>query len=145
MPSVPDNGNNLGAEWLGALSKSVSNTQSETKKMLESAENGGFRISPEGIKPLKEALIRMQERLDSLGDVDFRKVTQKVQLGSHPYGQEVSNHVMKSVDREELSARKVISQLRKLIEDADASLDKALENYREHEKETADTLSKKRI
>ncbi|WP_019813897.1 hypothetical protein [Saccharomonospora saliphila] len=118
----------------------VTKTQVETRKLLEAANSGGFRISPEGVEPLKKALINMQERLDRISATSGYALGQRPRLGSHEYGRMVAAHDQKSGSGENNSANAVIHKLRKIIAEADEALTAALKNYHDHESETTQHL-----
>ncbi|MEU3274036.1 hypothetical protein ABZ639_24630 [Saccharomonospora sp. NPDC006951] len=151
MPFVPADGDSEAGSggFVGSITSSVSAidadaiaaTKAETKKLLDAANSGGFRISPEGVAPLKDALSAMQDRIDGLNVTIIRRLGQAPPLGSHDYGYAVAAHDQKGGSVEAGSAGVVIEQLRNVIEDAGAALDKALQNFQESESQTVDTLS----
>src|SRR5690606_17093868 len=122
---------NSGEGFQTAVARSVSalnaeviaQTRAETKKLVDSAESGGFRISPEGVEPLK----------------------QEPKLGSHAYGKTVANHSLKGAVEDPGSASMVIEKLRNILEDAGKALDLAVANYLEHEHGIAQTLKRRNI
>lgn len=144
---------NSGEGFQTAVTRSVSalnaeviaQTRAETKKLVDSAESGGFRISPEGVEPLKQALARMQERLDSLAYTTIFALKQEPKLGSHAYGKTVANHSLKGAVEDPGSASMVIEKLRNILEDAGKALDLAVANYLEHEHGIAQTLKRRNI
>lgn len=111
---------NSGEDLQTAVAKSVSalnadaveKTKVETQKLVDSAKSGGFRISPEGVEPLKQALVRMQGRLDELALRAGPVLNQTPKLGSHDYGKAVANHNHKGQAGDSNSADRTISQLR---------------------------------
>ncbi|WP_051442572.1 hypothetical protein [Saccharomonospora iraqiensis] len=148
MPLVPDPGQPTSDQ---RIDKSVTATDpeavdkaaAETRKLLDSARDKGFRISPEGVEPLKKALANMQSRLDELLARHAAVLSQRPKLGSHPYGQTVADHDLKSGSGDTTSATTVLKALVKVIENADKALDIALRNYQEEESETARNVSGK--
>ncbi|WP_277068794.1 hypothetical protein [Saccharomonospora viridis] len=153
MPFVSNSGGDSGGDWFSfdKLTKSVSainekavaDTRAETQKLLNSARNGGFHITPEGVKPLREALVRMQERLDSLSATSAHYLGQSPKLGSHDYGKTVAQHTLKGGSSEPGSASVVLEQLRTVLEDALAALQHAEDNYRNRESEVVSALKSK--
>ncbi|RBM19275.1 hypothetical protein DI005_16465 [Prauserella sp. PE36] len=122
-------------------SKAIETTKAETQKLVEAASTGGFRISEEGVKPLRAALSNMQTRLDELSSNTVRRLGQAPKLGSHEYGQTVAAHDQKGGANELGSASIVLDQLAQVLSDADTALARAAGIYKENEATTADGMN----
>src|SRR5438128_124654 len=91
--AVKNIGSLIGSAAIDAVA--LAQASAETAKLVEAAKSGGFKISPEGVAPLREALKEMAEKLEHLNRETF-VLDQAPQLGSHPYGHTVASHDQKS-------------------------------------------------
>ncbi|MFF5991455.1 hypothetical protein [Prauserella flavalba] len=134
--------------WGAAIGKAVSavdsraieSTKAETEKLLSAARSGGFRISEEGVKPLRDSLTQMRDRLDELTQRTTQYLGQAPKLGSHEYGETVAAHDQKGGANELGSAAVVLDQLREVLRDADEALARAAGIYKENESATTGSL-----
>lgn len=113
--------------------KAIAKTSAATRQLLDAANSGGFRISPEGVQPLRDALAKMQIELMRLQQGPVYFLSQKPQLGSHDYGEAVASHDQKSASQEAVSAAKVLEEFSRVLHDADNALGVAIQNYQEAE------------
>jgi|SRR6266498_3441464 len=104
----------------------------EAGKLLAAAKSGGFKITPEGVKPLRDALDGMQMDLMTLNQ-DITPLTQAPQLGSHAYAHTIAAHDQKGASSEADSAIAVIDSLKQVIQQATEALDRAAGLYNEAE------------
>ncbi len=118
----------------GAMAEAVQSVKAETDKLVASAASGGFRITPEGVKPIRDALTALVKDLDRLGYKVYA-LDQAPRLGSHPYGQTVASHDQKSATESEGSARAVLGQLREIATQTDKALERATSLYNQTEDE----------
>ena len=112
----------------GAMSAAVQAAKAQTDKLVDAAKSGGFKITPEGVKPLRDALTELVKDLNGLGHKVY-VLDQAPQLGSHPYGQTVASHDQKSASEASGSARVVLDQLREVATQADEALASAAGLY----------------
>ncbi len=92
VPSEPVDGAGDGGFMAG-----IGKMQTGADNMIESAKSGGFRSSPEGVKPLIDACSRMIDRIERLYE-NFNLLAQDPKLGSSPYAREVAKHDRQSAD-----------------------------------------------
>ena len=134
--SMSDIVNPLSSAGMSAAVKSVT---AETQKLVDAAKGGGFKITPEGVKPIRQALLDL---VNDLGNLYFTTyaLDQAPQLGSHPYGQTVATHDQKSATKAEDSARAVLGQLQQVAKQADEALARAAGLYKETENQAFSSL-----
>jgi hypothetical protein len=131
---------NLGMFTTGGLSlQAVEQTTVATQQLVDAAKSGGFKISPEGVKPMRDALLQVQDKLDGL-DRQRLTLSQAPMLGDHPYGHDVAAHDQKGASQDVNSAGQVLDQLKQLIIQADEALARAAGVYNENEQGTEDAL-----
>ncbi len=123
--SMSDIVNPLSSAGMGAAVKSVT---AETQKLVDAAKGGGFKITPEGVKPLRDALTELVNDLANLG-FDTMALDQAPKLGNHPYGHTVASHDQKSASEAEGSATEVLAKLRQVAQQADEALARAAGLY----------------
>ncbi|PRX47936.1 hypothetical protein B0I33_105520 [Prauserella shujinwangii] len=144
MPFVPDSGSAIGAGIGAAMpamsAKALQATSAETQKLIAAAESGGFRISEEGLRPLREALLRMRTQVNDLRQSAMFDLSQAPKLGSHDYGEAVAQHDQKGASGSAGSASAVLEQFTRVLMDADEALAKAAGVYRESENTAADNI-----
>ncbi|SFW50831.1 hypothetical protein [Amycolatopsis australiensis] len=128
--------NPLSSASMGAAVQSVT---AETQKLVDAAKGGGFKITPEGVKPLRDALMELVNDLTNLG-YDATALDQAPQLGNHPYGHAVAKHDQKSASDAEGSAKAVLSQLQQVAKQADEALARAAGLYKETEDQAFSSL-----
>ncbi|MCR6486401.1 hypothetical protein M8542_26585 [Amycolatopsis sp. OK19-0408] len=126
----------------GAMGAAVQSVSAETQKLISAAKSGGFKITPEGVKPIRDALTALVTDLDSLGFKTYA-LDQAPQLGSHPYGQTVATHDQKSATEAQGSARAVLNQLKQVAQQADEALARAAGQYKETENQAFSALQTK--
>ncbi|RSD25814.1 hypothetical protein [Amycolatopsis eburnea] len=126
----------------GAMGAAVQAATAETQKLIAAAKSGGFKITPEGVKPIRDALNDLVSDLDGLG-YKTAALDQAPQLGSHPYGQTVATHDQKGATEAEGSARAVLNQLKTVARQADEALARAAGLYKETENEAFSSLQTK--
>jgi hypothetical protein len=126
----------------GAMSAAVKAATAETQKLLAAANGGGFRISPEGVEPIKKALADLINDLDAKSEAIYL-LNQSPQLGNHPYGHTVAAHDHKGAAEAEGSASTAIEELKNLADQANKALDLAVAKYHESENAAFDALKSK--
>lgn len=131
MSFVPDSGGGIGAALgtAGLDVQAVKMAGDEAQKLIESAKSGGFKISPEGLAPLKTALTDMSSELDRLMS-NTPLLVQAPKLGDHPYGHTVSAHDQKGASVAAGSAMDVLTKFRQVLADADEALTRAAGLYK---------------
>jgi hypothetical protein len=124
------------------MAAAVKSVTAETQKLIAAAKGGGFKITPEGVKPIRDALTDL---VNDLGGLYYATLAldQAPQLGSHPYGQTVASHDQKSASQTEGSARAVLGQLQQVAKQADEALARAAGLYKETESEAFSSLQTK--
>ncbi|MEV6641028.1 hypothetical protein [Amycolatopsis sp. NPDC051371] len=123
--SMSDIVNPLSSAGMGAAVQAVT---AETQKLVDAAKGGGFKITPEGVKPLRDALTDLVNDLANLG-FDTMALDQAPKLGNHPYGHTVASHDQKSASKAEGSATEVLAKLRQVASQADEALARAAGLY----------------
>lgn len=137
--SIADIVNPLSSAGMAAAVRSVT---AETQKLVDAAKGGGFKITPEGVKPLRQALLDLVNDLGNLR-FDTLALDQAPQLGDHPYGHTVASHDQKSATETEGSARAVLTQLQQVAKQADEALARAAGLYKETESGAFSSLQTK--
>src|SRR4051812_13005126 len=137
--SIADIVNPLSSAGMSAAVKAVT---AETQKLVDAAASGGFKITPEGVKPIRDALNDLVADLDGLG-YKTAALDQAPQLGSHPYGQTVATHDQKGATEAQNSARAVLDELKTVAQQADEALARAAGLYKETENEAFSSLRTK--
>jgi hypothetical protein len=137
--SIADIVNPLSSASMGAAVLSV---KAETDKLVAAAASGGFKITPEGVKPLTTALLALVDDLDTLSDTTY-VLNQSPQLGNHPYGHTVAAHDQKGAAQAEGSATVVLDQLKQVARQANEALLRAAGLYNESENAALDGLKSK--
>ncbi|SDZ40709.1 hypothetical protein SAMN05421504_11568 [Amycolatopsis xylanica] len=123
----------------GVSAKAVEQAKAEAAKLVDAAKSGGFKISEEGVKPLREAIAQMQMDLLQLSQgTTFLK--QAPRLGSHPYGHTVAQHDQKGAADDVNSAGAVLDQFKTVLELATEALDRASGKYKANEHAVADSI-----
>ncbi|WP_328613398.1 hypothetical protein OHS18_32110 [Amycolatopsis sp. NBC_00355] len=126
----------------GSMSEAIKGVTAETQKLVDAAKGGGFKITPEGVKPIRDALNELVTDLRHL-DKDVVVLNQTPQLGNHPYGHTVASHDQKGAADAEGSAGVALSQLREVAKQADEALARAAGQYTEAENTALDSLKSK--
>jgi hypothetical protein len=126
----------------GAMGAAVQSVTAETQKLLDAAKGGGFKITPEGVKPIRDALNDLVNDLLGLGDATYT-LSQAPQLGNHPYGHTVASHDQKGAAQADGSAGAVLEKLRAVATQADEALARAAGLYQESENSAFDILKSK--
>lgn len=118
----------------------MKSVEAETGKLIAAAKSGGFRISADGVKPLRTALRNMQDRLDKLSQKTVLALSQSPKLGGHEYGQTVAQHDLKGATGQAGSAVVVLDQLQQVLTDADEALQRAAGIYKESEESAKNSV-----
>ncbi len=118
----------MGAKTMGAM-------RADTQQLIAAAKSGGFRISDQGVKPMRDAMVRMMDRLDVRIRYAYL-LTRAPELGSSPYARQVANHDVKGGE----SAVKSLMALRQVLVDCDEALARAAGIYRETDEGNQDTF-----
>jgi hypothetical protein len=133
--SIADIVNPLSSAGMGAAVQAVT---AETQKLVDAAKGGGFKITPEGVKPIRDALLDL---VNGLADVQATSylLDQNPQLGDHPYGHTVAKHDSTAAGK----ATEVLEQLRRVAQQADEALARAAGLYKETENQAFSALQTK--
>jgi hypothetical protein len=125
-----------------SMTAAVQSVTAETQKLIAAAKGGGFKITPEGVKPIRDALTDL---VNDLADLQYKSfvLDQEPQLGDHPYGHTVAKHDQKSASQAEGSATRVIQQLAQVAKQADEALARAAGLYKETENQAFSSLQTK--
>jgi hypothetical protein len=123
----------------GLSAGAIADTQAATQKLVDAAKSGGFKISPEGVKPMRDALLDVQTKIEGLSEARFT-LAQAPMLGDHAYGHTVAAHDQKGASQDVASAGHVLDQLKQMIAQADEALARAAGVYNENEARTQDVL-----
>jgi hypothetical protein len=126
----------------GAMGAAVQSVTAETQKLLDAAKSGGFKITPEGVEPIRTALNDLINDLGDKSDAIFT-LNQAPQLGNHPYGHSVASHDQKGAVQAEGSAGVVLEKLKSVAQQADEALARAAGLYKESENAALDSLKSK--
>ncbi|MBE1499429.1 hypothetical protein H4696_006529 [Amycolatopsis lexingtonensis] len=126
----------------GAMSAAVQSVTAETQKLVDAAKSGGFKITPEGVKPLQTALTQLVDDLNGLSETTYI-LNQSPQLGNHPYGHTIAAHDQKGAAQAEGSAGVVLTQLKQVAQQANEALSRAAGLYHESENAALDGLKTK--
>ncbi|MGW4061766.1 hypothetical protein ACWEGE_26060 [Amycolatopsis sp. NPDC004747] len=137
--SIADIVNPLSSASMGAAVLAV---KAETDKLVAAAANGGFKITPEGVKPIRDALNELVTDLRGLEQTTYT-LNQSPQLGNHPYGHTIAAHDQKGAAQAEGSAGVVLAQLREVAEQADQALARAAGLYNASENAALDAMKSK--
>ena len=127
-----DGGGGAGALGSALSAGAVMGMSNEAQKLLDAAKSGGFKITPEGVKPLRDALDAMANDLATLNQ-DITPLNQAPQLGGHAYAHTVAAHDQKGASEEANSAVAVIEALQKVVDQANEALARAAGLYQEAE------------
>ena len=137
--SIADIVNPLSSASMGAAVQAVT---AETQKLLDAAKGGGFKITPEGVKPIRDALNDLMNDITGLGDATYT-LSQSPQLGNHPYGHTVATHDQKGAAQADNSAGVVLERLKAVAMQADEALARAAGLYKESESTALASLKSK--
>ncbi|WP_143267678.1 hypothetical protein [Amycolatopsis alba] len=125
----------------GLNQAAIAKVSAETQKLVSAAKSGGFKISEEGVKPLREALTKMSEELTALSRKTMR-LSEAPQLGDHPYGKAVAAHDHKGAAQASNSASAILEQFKQVVRDADEALARAAGLYKGVEDRAIDATKK---
>src|SRR5690606_7271041 len=137
--------------WLDAVSAmaasvttgSGSSMTSEAKKMLASAKSGGFMVSEEAAKPIRDVLDRMKWRVEELINELGNIAGTEPALGNHEYGKRVAVHQQEAFAGDEGSAIPVLQALHSVLDDSYNALEIAVKKYSESESSASDVFKGK--
>jgi len=121
----------------GLNQAAIASVNAETQKLVAAAKSGGFKISKEGVEPLRKALADMSEELSALKTKTAR-LSEAPQLGDHPYGKTIAAHDQKGAAEATGSASVVLDQFAQVVKDADEALARAAGLYKEVEANAVD-------
>ncbi|HEV7979375.1 hypothetical protein [Amycolatopsis sp.] len=117
----------------------IAETQVATQKLLDSAKSGGFKITEAGVKPMRDALLDVRNKIENLSTARGT-LDQAPMLGNHTYGHTVAAHDQKGASQDPDSAGRVLDELKQMIIQADEALARAAGVYKETENQTQDVL-----
>jgi hypothetical protein len=120
--------------------KAVDSMASDAKEMLRSAKSGGFRVSEDAAKPIRDLLDEMKGRVESLvNDLGVIAGTEPT-LGNHDYGKRVAAHQRDAFEGAEGSAIPVLRAFYDVLESSCEALDVAAKRYAESESSASDVF-----
>ncbi|KMS84283.1 hypothetical protein [Prauserella rugosa] len=117
----------------------MADAEQQSGALLESAKSGGFRVSENAAKPIRDALIEAQNDVGNILD-EATDLAQEPQLGSGPYAKQVAAHVQQSADGPQ-GVLPMLRQLRTILRDSEQALKIAEDNYREAEEQQKSTFN----
>ncbi|HKN56438.1 MAG TPA: hypothetical protein VJX66_28365 [Amycolatopsis sp.] len=129
---MADGGGGSFTDNIGLGVQQVKQVSQETQKLVDAAKGGGFKITPEGVAPLRNALAQMATMVTSMRQ-NIYALSRAPQLGSHPYGHTVASHDQKSASEQAGSAMSAVDQLQQVLAQADEALARAAGLYKEAE------------
>ncbi|WP_019812770.1 hypothetical protein [Saccharomonospora saliphila] len=117
----------------GFNTESVARMNAQGEAMLESAKNGGFRISERGAEGLLNTVRGMKDDIDGLR-YTFDRLAQNPKLGCSPYARQVAAHDRKSADGG-TGVVDVMQAFRHTLDLLEEALLRASSQYRESEED----------
>ncbi|MEY7970583.1 hypothetical protein AB8O38_01135 [Saccharomonospora xinjiangensis] len=123
-----------------ANAASMAKARAAASELVNSAKNGGFRVSEDSANELIDIMAHFVERIDDLDD-DLRAFDQRPKLGDHDYGQLVAQHMHEAANGP-LSARMVVHQLKEVLKVSIEALQRASGQYEETESSVVDAIKR---
>ncbi|WP_026453496.1 hypothetical protein [Saccharomonospora iraqiensis] len=124
----------------GMNSDAMDSMASEAKKMVESAKSGGFRVSENAAQPIRDALLELRNDVEKLvADINLLS-RREPSLGEHDYGRAMARFQQQALVASDGSPFNMLKRLSEAIGDADKALEIAINNYREVDESTKDSL-----
>lgn len=122
----------------GMSTESMGKMASEVQAMVAWARSGGFMVSEDAGRPIRDTLAEMQTRVEEVLRDFSRMAALQPPLGAHDYGRMVAAHQQEVAVGERGSALSVLKQLSQVLSDADKALEIAMEKYKESETSASD-------
>jgi hypothetical protein len=124
----------MGLESITAMSRSAD-------ALVSSAKSGGFRVA----KDAANAIIKVLN--DYISEIDIMKgglrvLEQAPQLGDHPYGKKVAQHMWEAAN-DDRSARAALDRLQTVLTQSRDALLHASNQYQEQEESARDVFQNK--
>ncbi|CAM2989657.1 hypothetical protein SAXI111661_12385 [Saccharomonospora xinjiangensis] len=125
--------------------KDVSSMASGAKEMLKSAKSGGFRVSEEAAKPIREVLQKHVEEVERMAHDFSLLALAPPALGHHDYGKRVAEFQLRATAVDPDSPAEVLKKLRQVLVDADKALEIAVQKYQEAEDAAASSVKSRQV
>ncbi|WP_232212995.1 hypothetical protein [Saccharomonospora saliphila] len=119
---------------------SFAQSQAAAGKLVDSAREGGFRVTRDQANELIGALRRCLDRIDSVEN-RLQVFDQEPPLGDHDYGKLMSRHMQQAATGPG-SVRSAVEKLRVIVETSIEALLHASSQYDEAEATAADALTR---
>ncbi|EHR59915.1 hypothetical protein [Saccharomonospora cyanea] len=123
-----------------ANATSMASAKAAASDLVDSAKNGGFRVSKESADELIKAMSRFVDRIDVMKH-DLLVFDQRPQLGNHEYGQRVAQHMHAAANGPD-SARMVVLQLKEVLQMSVEALQRASGQYEETESNVVEAVKR---
>lgn len=140
-PDDPDRQNaqmtNMFASGGGMSADTMASVASSAKGLVSAAKSGGFKISEDGVKPMRNAIADMMERL-RIRIRESHKLAMDPKIGSGPYQQRVAPHYASGGE----TAQQALLNLRDVLRDCDEALARAAGVYKETDDAGKDSFSR---
>lgn len=139
-PDDPDRQNaqlsNMFASGGGMSADTMKSVGASAQGLISAAKSGGFKMTPNGVKPMRDAIADMLGKLDTrISKAEV--LTQPPKLGSSEYAKAVSQHDVKGGK----SARDSLMDFQAVLLDCDEALARAAGIYKETDEANKDTFS----
>lgn len=129
-PDDPDRQNaqlsNMFASGGGMSADTMKSVGDSAQGLISAAKSGGFKMTEAGVKPMRDAIADMLDRLRPRIRGAY-KLTREPKLGSSPYATQVAAHDVKGGQ----SAEDALLALRDVLKDCDQALARAAGIYKE--------------
>jgi len=127
----------------GALldTASVSDFNKQAHQIKDSAENGGWAISEEGMRVYKKACDTFLDRYDEMIE-KAKRLERQVKLGSSPYAYEVADFNVKVANGDESSLIPNLQLMKDGYDQLKEALTIAMKNYDDNEDSVVQQLGK---
>ncbi|EID53382.1 hypothetical protein [Saccharomonospora xinjiangensis] len=109
-------------------------------ELVNSAKNGGFRVSKDSANELIDIMAHFVERIDNMKH-DLLVFNQRPPLGNHEYGKLVAQHMYDAANGPN-SARMVVHQLKEILKMSIEALQRASGQYEETESSVVDAVKR---
>ncbi|CAM2903722.1 hypothetical protein SAXI111661_07565 [Saccharomonospora xinjiangensis] len=123
-----------------ANAASMAKARAAASELVNSAKNGGFRVSKDSANELIDIMAHFVERIDNMKH-DLLVFNQRPPLGNHEYGKLVAQHMYDAANGPN-SARMVVHQLKEVLKMSIEALQRASGQYEETESSVVDAVKR---
>ncbi|WP_039739664.1 hypothetical protein [Saccharomonospora halophila] len=123
----------------------VAEMTSEAKKMVSSAESGGFMVSEDAGQPIRDSLARIQERVRATLFEIENLISAEPPLGDHPYGRQVARRQREVMVDDAGSPLEMLRELERVLADADKALEVAMKRYKDSESAASSSVAQHQV